>query len=99
MIGTIQPDRIAEALQGGDDGMAARFLYVWPKLPAYTPLMERRVPHDDDALGMLQKIAAVAGTPDAPLILRLDDEALMLFDRFSGGLHEKAKAADGIEAG
>lgn len=41
IVGTIQPDRLADAFQGGDDGMAARFLYVWPDAPAYTSLMER----------------------------------------------------------
>jgi hypothetical protein len=99
IVGTIQPDRIAEALQGGDDGMAARFLYGWPAIPDYLPLLDRRTPRDDDALVMLQKIARVAGTPDAPLAMNFDGEALMLFDRFGAELHAHARAADGLEAG
>ena len=99
VVGTIQPDRIAEALQGGDDGMAARFLYGWPAMPDYTPLMDRRVPRDDDALAMLRRIARAIGTPDAPLTMGFDSEALLLFDRFGAGLHAHARAADGLEAG
>jgi hypothetical protein len=99
VIGTIQPDRIAEAISGADDGMAARFLYVWPESPKYTPLMDRLTPSDDDALDMLQHIAAVARTPQAPLTLRFDDEAVFAFDHFLRGLHDEMRDRDGLEAG
>ena len=99
VIGTIQPDRIAEAISGADDGMAARFLYVWPEAPEYTPLMDRLTPSDDDALDMLQQIARVARTPQAPLTLRFDDQAILAFDHFLRGLHAETRDRDGLEAG
>lgn len=99
VIGTIQPDRIAEALSGADDGMAARFLYVWPEAPDYTPLMDRLMPSDDDALAMLQLIARTARLPEAPLMLRFETEAVMEFDHFLRRLHAETRDRDGLEAG
>ena len=99
IVGTIQPDRIADAFVGGDDGLAARFLYVWPAPADYTSLMERCVPQDDEALALLQAIARAAGTPDAPLTLAFDGEAMLLLDGFLGDLHRRSHEADGLEAG
>jgi hypothetical protein len=99
IVGTIQPDRIAEALSGGDDGLAARFLFVWPQTPDYTPLMDRRVPDDDRAFLLLNRITHIAGTASDPLGLRFDEEAVALFDHFYAALHKEARDADGLEAG
>jgi Protein of unknown function (DUF3987) len=33
MLGGLQPDRLREALAGADDGLAARFCYIWPDPP------------------------------------------------------------------
>ena len=100
VVGSIQPDRLAEAFQGSDDGMAARFLYAWPELPEYTPLMDRRVPRDDMALALLQHIAAVSN-PEQPLTMTFDTQAVRTFDKFLRGLHEEAasQASDGLQAG
>jgi hypothetical protein len=38
VIGGFQPDKIARAFAGDEDGMYARFLYVWPLPPDYRPL-------------------------------------------------------------
>lgn len=38
ILGGIQPDRLREALAGSDDGLSARFLYVWPTPCAFRPL-------------------------------------------------------------
>ena len=65
VVGSIQPDRLAEVFEGSDDGMAARFLYAWPELPAYTSLMDRRTARDDEALAMLRAIAAALGSNKA----------------------------------
>ncbi len=99
IVGTIQPDRIAEAFAGGDDGLAARFLYVWPAAPDYTRLADRRAPDDDNAFVRLTRIMHAAGTADSPLVLRFDSEAEALFDHFHAGLHRQTREADGLEAG
>jgi hypothetical protein len=98
VIGSIQPDRIAEALSGGDDGMAARFLYAWPDAPPYRGLGERCLADDDSALARLQAIAGLGGGTN-PLHLSLDHEALMAFDGFLRDLHDRLQEAEGLEAG
>ena len=99
IVGSIQPDRLAEALEGSDDGMAARFLYTWPDPPRYVPLMERRIPADDEALARLQLIARIAGTASEPRRLTLEHKAFAAFDKFLEELHELGIQSDGIEAG
>jgi len=99
VVGSIQPDRLAEAFQGSDDGMAARFLYAWPEVPKYISLKDRRIARDDTALAMLQAIARAAGTAEQPLVMGLDDAAFDHFDGFLGGLSEDAAAAHGLEEG
>jgi hypothetical protein len=44
MLGGMQPDRLREALAGADDGLAARFGYVWPD-----PLPILPLPSEPDA--------------------------------------------------
>ena len=99
IVGSIQPDRLAEALDGIDDGMTARFLYAWPDPVPFTPLEQRRIARDGDALSMLQQIALAARTPDDPLVLKFSDGALTLFNDFLANLHDEVLAADGLEAG
>jgi hypothetical protein len=99
VVGTIQPDRIAEAFQGSDDGMAARFLYVWPEMAPHTPLLERRAPDDETALVRLQKIARLSASADAPLVLGFEIEAVLLLDRFLAELNSQARTLEGLEAG
>ena len=99
VVGSIQPDRLAEAFSGSDDGMAARFLYAWPDLPKFTPLAHRRIPRDDQALAMLDAIAHGVGTAEQPLLMTLDQQAFELFDVFLAKLHAKAGEAQGFEEG
>jgi len=38
VIGSFQPDKLARAFAGDEDGMYGRFLYAWPSTPEYRPL-------------------------------------------------------------
>jgi hypothetical protein len=38
VIGGFQPDKLARAFEGDDDGMYARFYFAWPEEPAHQPL-------------------------------------------------------------
>jgi len=99
IVGTVQPDRFVEALAGADDGMAARFLYVWPDTPTYRSILDRRVVDDESALVRLKRISAAAGEVDNPRILALSDEALQLLDTFCADLHADSENHEGLEAG
>ena len=99
VVGSIQPDRLADALQGGDDGMAARFLYAWPDPPAYRPLGQRCLAHDDSALARLQAIAGFAGSAEAPRTIAFEGQAFVLLDDFLRELHDRLGRSEGLEAG
>ena len=51
ILGALEPDRLAAALQRGEESLAARFLYAWPALPPFRPLAERKPARDDEAAG------------------------------------------------
>ena len=38
VVGSFQPDKLARAFAGDEDGMYGRFLYAWPLAPEYRPL-------------------------------------------------------------
>jgi hypothetical protein len=99
VVGSIQPDRLADALQGGDDGMASRFLYAWPDPPAYRPLGQRCLAHDGSALARLQAIAGFAGDVDSPRTIAFEDQAFVLLDDFLRELHDRLGRTEGLEAG
>ena len=99
VIGSIQPDRIAEALQSSDYGMASRFLYAWPDPAPYRPLGECSHARDDDALACLQRIAAFAGSVERPRSISFDDEAFVFLDGFLRELYHRVPEAEGLEAG
>ena len=99
IVGSIQPDRITEALQGADDGMAARFLYVWPAPPRCRSILTCRTAADGMAQERLRRIAGIAGTAEHPRILQLSGEARALLDVFLSDLHTEALNNDGLEAG
>ena len=99
VVGSIQPDRLADALQGGDDGMAARFLYSWPDPPPYRPLGQRCLAHDDAALARLQAIAGFTGSAETPRTVGFDDAAFVFLDGFLAELHDRLGRTEGLEAG
>jgi Protein of unknown function (DUF3987) len=59
IIGGIQPDRLASMLLAGDDdGLCARFAFVWPE--AQRPTRPRRAPDNLSALGALRWLLTLA---------------------------------------
>lgn len=84
VLGGIQPDKLASAMLGGDDdGMAARFLYVWPDAVPY-----RRPKQAADTARLERLYRRLAGlvwaldgegNPTA-IKLPLDDDAADLFE-------------------
>lgn len=99
VIGTIQPDRLKEALAGADDGLPARFLYTWPLPVAFKSLSERRAPESDAMLQRMQHISSAVGTVEQPLTLRLAPDAFQLFDQFCAEHHAEAEDQAGLVSG
>ena len=98
VLATIQPDRLKEALRENDDGLAARFLYAWPGAQPYRALADLRLARDDEALGMLRRLARLARTPGDPLVLPFDQHGVKALDGFLAGLHAERCKTEGLEA-
>ena len=107
-IGGIVPDRLREALTDADDGLPARFIFVWPEPEPITALCERGA---TDAAERRRKLQTAAtrlhglkmDTDDSrqpiPIILRLDDDAFRLFDDQRQDTMRRARHASGLAGG
>jgi hypothetical protein len=98
ILATLQPDRVAETLREDDDGIANRFLYVWPGPQPYRGLRALKIARDDEALNMLRRLSRLARTPADPLVLPFDERGIEAFDGFLAGLHAERCKAEGLEA-
>jgi len=84
VLGTSQPDKVnSTILRGDDDGLASRFLYVWPRR---APLIRPRTFADDDwaysALAQLHRLKMAPGDGHGltPIVRRLSSDAADEFD-------------------
>jgi hypothetical protein len=107
ILGGMQPDRLREVLAGPDDGLTARIIYVWPEPVSIAPLQS----DDDGARKRHHRLISAArrlyrlemdGHPPgelAPRILRLDPDALRLFDEVRREAMERGRSSRGLAAG
>ena len=107
ILGGMQPDRLREVLAGPDDGLAARFLWIWPEPVPIVPLnssdagagaRRHRLLSSARWLYALAMDGAPAGTP-APRILALDRDALVLFEELRQEAMLRARTSRGLAAG
>jgi hypothetical protein len=108
IVGGMQPDRLREALAGADDGLAARFAYIWPDPPPISRLVSEpdgamrdrshRLVATAQRLHGLPMEADSAGEP-APVLLRLDRSALALFDELRQEAMQRARSSRGLASG
>jgi uncharacterized protein DUF3987 len=88
IIGNIQPQNLAQTLLSGaqvDDGLAARFLWVWPSRPAFArPQCSANLLGLEAALRRLDDLAWGIGETGerAPVTLPLDPSAADAFEAF-----------------
>src|SRR5712671_3389402 len=99
IVGSLDPERLDAALEGTGDGLAARFLYVWPGPAPYRSLRTLKPVREDEAVNALQRIARAVGIPEKPLILAFEDQAVTMFDTCLERLHGETLRADGLLAG
>jgi hypothetical protein len=101
VIGSFQPDKLARAFGGDEDGMYGRFLYAWPSAPDYRPLSNEAAevePELQNALTALIRLPAEdAEGIFVPQAVWLSDHAIAVFEEFRKWV-DKAKAGfDGHE--
>ncbi len=99
IVGSLDPERLDAALLGTGDGLAARFLYVWPGPAPYRSLRTLKPVREDEAVNALQRIARAVGTPEKPLVLAFEDQAVTVFDTCLERLHPETLRAEGLLAG
>ena len=99
VFGTIQPDRLEDALTGTDDGLAGRFLWTWPEAhPFRRPSVSSDAPAAATALGRLAGLAMrqdEAGE-DVPAYLSLDADGADLLERFGQDMQAQETGANGL---
>lgn len=108
IFGGMQPDRLREALAGADDGLAARFAYVWPDPPPISKLISDPDEAMRDRRSQLVKVARrlhglamdvdASGEP-GPVQLRLNPNARALFDELRQEAMQTARSSRGLAAG
>ena len=99
-FGTIQPDRLEDALTGVDDGLAGRFLWTWPDLLA--TFLRPALSCDAPAAALrLQRLAGLAMLPDEagqpkPGFVSCDPDAADLLERFGQDMQAGEEGAHGL---
>ena len=99
IVGSLDPERLDAALERTGDGLAARFLYVWPGPAPYRSLRTLKPVREDEMVNALQRITRAVGTPEKPLVLALEDQAVTVFDGCLERLHGETLRAEGFLAG
>ena len=75
ILETVRPERLKAALEAGDDGMAARFLFAWPGPQPYRALAVLQSSRDEDILQRLRALSRLARSADDPCVINVDARA------------------------
>jgi hypothetical protein len=101
VIGGFQPDKLARAFQGDEDGMYGRFLFAWPSSPEYRPLTNEVNEVEPELYGALKALLRLpsehANGVFTPQCVPLSDGALAKFEEFRQLVDETKRGLDGRE--
>jgi Protein of unknown function (DUF3987) len=101
VVGSFQPDKLARAFQGDEDGMYGRFLYGWAATPDYRPLTNEVAeiePELQSALKALIRLPAEdADNVFAPQVIPLSQEAVEKFEDYRRYVDKMKRGLDGVE--
>src|SRR5215468_2954909 len=98
ITGGFQPDKLARAFEGDDDGMYARFLFAWPEEPAHMPLSNDVTEIEPEIQNALNRIVNLPTAEDgifAPRTVELSSDAVAAFETFRTFLAELKPELDG----
>jgi hypothetical protein len=100
VTGGFQPDKLARAFEGDDDGMYARFCFAWPKEPPHMPLSNEVTeiePEIQNAFARTVNLPAEEDGVFAPRTVDLSAEAVSVFETFRTFLAHTKTELDGRE--
>jgi len=107
VLGGMQPDRLREVWRGPDDGLTARIIFIWPE-PVPTGPLDSADAGAETRRGRLVTTArrlyglAMGGDPageQTPRTLRLDADAMTLFEEVRREAMERARSSRGLASG
>jgi hypothetical protein len=101
VIGSFQPDKLARAFAGDEDGMYARFLYAWPLSPEYRPLTNEVSEVEPELQSALTALIRLPSEDESEVFFAqyvpLSEDALSEFEKFRKYIDQEKHALDGPE--
>jgi Protein of unknown function (DUF3987)/Bifunctional DNA primase/polymerase, N-terminal len=100
VVGGLQPDKVARAFEGDEDGMYARFYFAWPEEPAHMPLSNEVSEIEPEIQNALTRIVDLPASEDgvfAPRTVDLSPEGLLAFETFRAFLAQLKQELDSRE--
>jgi hypothetical protein len=101
IVGGFQPDKVARAFSGDEDGMSGRFLYGWPLTPEYRALSNDARDVEPELQSALTALIRLPGEdPEEAFVPRdigLSPCALELFEEYRLYVDAAKRALDGRE--
>jgi Protein of unknown function (DUF3987) len=100
LYGGFQPDKLAEAFEGPNDGMHARFCFSWPPEPAHQSLSGKAAEVEPELVHALERLDALGGRdPDVfePGYVPLSADALVVFEELRAFAAAGRRRLDGRE--
>ena len=101
VVGSFQPDKLARAFAGDEDGMYGRFLYAWPLTPDYRPLTNEASEVEPE---LQNALTALILLPDEDVdgvfvsqSIWLSDDAIAEFEEFRKWVDKTKRGLDGYE--
>ena len=101
VVGSFQPDKLARALAGDEDGMSGRFLFAWPSAPDYRPLTNDAAEVEPELQGALTALIRLPSEDVdgvfAPQTISLSVRAIAEFEEFRKWVDKTKRGLDGHE--
>ena len=99
-FGGTQPDRLAQLMREGDDGLLARFCWFWPDVTPFN--LTQRAPNAPWAVDALERLRSlelgtISGSAGLqPIMVPLVERALELMVEFGQQMQERQQNAGGL---
>jgi hypothetical protein len=101
VVGSFQPDKLARAFDGDEDGMYGRFLYAWPLAPEYRPLTNEAAEVEPELQSALTALIRLPSEDEdgvfAAQAIWLSEDAIAEFEEFRKFVDMTKRELDGHE--